>query len=112
MIRFVYLMNVIASIFYVEIMKYLASVDLKWLVAIMAVAGPFLLWTSSKDLRSTLVQSEGASEQATKDAILIGCLLFIVYFCLYMEGKSEADKYAYYYAGIETVMIWFVLLGD
>lgn len=112
MIRLVYLMNLIASIFYVEIMKYLASVDLTWLVAIMAIAGPFLLWTSSKDLRSAVAQNNSASEQATKDAILIGCLLFIVYFCLYMEGKSEADKYAYYYAGIETVMIWFILLGD
>lgn len=112
MIRFVYLMNLIASIFYVEIMKYLASVDLTWLVAIMAVAGPFLLWKSSKDLRSTLVPNNSNYEQATKDAMLIGCLLFIIYFCLYMEGKIEADKYAYYYAGIETVMIWFVLLGD
>lgn len=112
MIRLVYLMNLIASIFYVEIMKYLASVDLTWFVAIMAVAGPFLLWKSSKDLRSTLVPNNSASEQATKDAILIGCLLFIVYFCLYMEGKSEVNRYAYYYAGAETVMIWFLLLGD
>lgn len=112
MIRLVYLMNLIASIFYVEIMKYLASVDLTWLVAIMAIAGPFLLWKSSKDLRSAVAQNNSASEQATKDAILIGFLLFIVYFCLYMEGKSEADKYAYYYAGIETVMIWFILSGN